>query len=829
MRFVLFVLFIIFLSSAVFSQKTSEIKGRTRIIGEVLDSASGLALEYASVSILAIATDKVLREASSNKSGHFELDEIPGGQYKIQIAFIGYSQRTIDSITITGKVETVNLNQLWLAKNFTTLQAVSISSGKLVENKIDKLVYNAENDISAQTGVATDILKKVPMVSVDIDGNVELAGSSAIRFLINGKPSTIFGNNIADVLQSIPASQIKSIEIITNPGAKYDAQGLGGIINIILKKSNLQGINSSLSLSLGTRNENGSLNLNAKKGRFGVNAFFSGNARLKAKTPFTSQRESYDSISKSFFSIIQDGSSDISRHGIQTGIGFEAEVDKRNSFTGGITFNSFGFQGSGSFDQTQVIRTSEPPGDVVTEIRTINNNSNSFSEKNTDANFGYRRTFDKEDQELEIGVNSSFANNHNQSASQQYLLPGNTMSYASDGTGLGKEKLNEFTVDYKQPFSETIKWGVGAKLSLYDIASNSDVFGFNHDLKEYQYDSSLSISLDYHQKVYAGYSEISFSAGKLFDVKGGGRFEETITRSYYSNADSQVQVPSYGTFVPSLLLSRKLNDKETIKLGYSKRIERPDYEELNPFINTSDPNNISMGNPHLKPEISHRIELSYSRNLSNGSSIMATLFHRINKNDIQPFVVYYPSLIIGDSTYYNVYVTSRQNIGTERNTGMNLFGDFHTSDRISVRSNLFFFYRNTRNEVDTGYDSQSFNYRFNVNLTYQLSTTWLGEFFGNFNSPRHEAQGKYPSFISYTLAIRKKFWNRKASFALTATNFLTEYVKQKTELTGPGFVAETIRNVPFRSFGINFTWKFGRLEFKKDNEEVNNNLNAPGE
>src|SRR3982751_2073763 len=179
------------------------------------------------------------------------------------------------------------------------LQNVIVTgSTKLIDNRIDKLVFNAEKDITSQSGVATDLLKKVPQVSVDVDGNVQLAGCSSIKFLINGKPSTAFGSNIADVLQSIPASQIKSIEVITNPGAKYDAQGLGGIINIILKQNTARGVNGNISLTAGTLTQNGSFNFNVRRGNFGLNAFVSGNARLTAKTPYTSDRLSYDTSSK---------------------------------------------------------------------------------------------------------------------------------------------------------------------------------------------------------------------------------------------------------------------------------------------------------------------------------------------------------------------------------------------------------------------------------------------------------------------------------------------------------------------------------------------------
>src|SRR6476661_10291 len=178
--------------------------------------------------------------------------------------------------------------------------------------------------------------RALPQIYVDINGNVELAGNSGIRFLINGKPSSAFGSNITDVLQSIPASQIKSIEVITNPGAKYDAQGLGGIINIILKKSTAQGVNGNVSLTAGTIMQNGSFNFNARKGKFGVNAFLSGNARLTTTTPSNSQRVSVDTSTKTNALLEQDGSSDFNRHGYQTGIGFDWTHKEKNNFSGSL-------------------------------------------------------------------------------------------------------------------------------------------------------------------------------------------------------------------------------------------------------------------------------------------------------------------------------------------------------------------------------------------------------------------------------------------------------------------------------------------------------------
>lgn len=198
---------------------------------------------------------------------------------------------------------------------------------------------------------------------------------------------------------------------------------------------------------------------------------------------------------------------------------------------------------------------------------------------------------------------------------------------------------------------------------------------------------------------------------------------------------------------------------------------------------------------------------------------MITAFFRNNQHDIQPFIQFYPTLIVGDSIYTNVAVSMRLNIGTENNMGLNGFIDLHPGEKLAIRSNLSFFKRHTINAINKGYNSNSFNYRTNINISYQFGKTLAGEFFGSFNSARNEAQGKYPSFTSYSFAIRKQFWNKKGSLALNAINPFSEYVSQRTELFGPGFTVNSLRKIPFRSIGLNFTWKFGKLEFKKDTNE----------
>jgi ferric enterobactin receptor len=804
----------------------SQDKAGGRIRGRVMDSSLKVPLEFATISLFAHGKNLPLNGTTADSSGNFVLTNVPTGTFRVVIESLGYQPLHLANIIISQRHEVIDLNDLFLKPGHQTLQEVTVTAQqKLVENKIDKLVFNAERDITSQTGVATDVLKKVPQVSVDVDGNVELAGSTGIRFLINGKPSTMFGSNIADVLQSIPANQIKSIEVVTNPGAKYDAQGLSGIINIILKHSSVQGVNGNLSLTTGTINQNGSVNINVRKGKFGLNAFANGSARLTTTTPASLQRVSTDTATKNQALLQQDGSSEFNRHGFQTGIGFDWSYRQKNDFSGSLSYGEFGNNAHGSVNQLELIQNG--PGAILSDISSVNTTKNTFKEHNIDPSVNYKRTFSNDEQELEIAANGSFGRNKRTAGNDQFLQPQDSLIYGTRSNNPAKENEYEVTVDYVQPFQKDIKLGVGGKFSGYDISSQSEASVWQSFYKNYFYDSSLSNDLDYHQKVYAAYAELSFPLGNLVEIKAGGRYERTQINSFYSNAHQEV-INDYNTFVPSIFLMKKLGEKQTLKLNYSKRINRPDYGELNPYINTSDPKNVSTGNPELKPELRNRYELAYNNDLGKTGSFMASLFYWISKNDIQPFIVYYPSIKVGDTVYTNVAVTTRENIGTEKNAGTSFFFDLHLNSKFTVRSNFIFFYRHTINDMNKGYNSSNTNYRFNVNASYEFTRDLAAEFFGNFNSPRHEAQGRYPSFMSYSMAMRKQLWKRKASVALSANNIFSKYVNQQTDLFGPGFVTTSLRKVPFRSVSLNFSWKFGKLEFKKEKKEENSiNLNAP--
>lgn len=311
-------------------------------------------------------------------------------------------------------------------------------------------------------------------------------------------------------------------------------------------------------------------------------------------------------------------------------------------------------------------------------------------------------------------------------------------------------------------------------------------------------------------------------------MKAGVRYEYTQVNANFSNT-SNVVIPSYSTYVPSITISHKYSNNQTLKLSYGYRIERPDIGDLNPFINAIDPQNISTGNPNLQPEIGNKVEFGYNKIFDKGGNIFVTLFYRGNIHDIQPYTVYYPTFKVGDSTYKNVAVTYRENIGHEDNYGLSIYGTINFTPKFTLRTNVSFFQRYIVTGFPTGGDISGFNYRINMNATYEFNSDLSAEAFGNFNSARINAQGTYPQFFTYTFAFRKQLFHKKASIAATATNPFSQYVNQTTSLTGANFSILSTREMPYQSFGINFTYKFGKMEFKPDKEQPSDNGGGGGE
>ncbi len=813
------IIFLLLGSTLCLKAQPNRVAAKGQITGKVTDAATKLPVDYATISIFRDSSKSPFNGVVTDPKGNFVISNLNPGNYRITIDFIGYQKKSIDHVVISSTIPNASLGTVALTPIENQLKTVDIvGKAPVVENKIDKMVYNVANDLTSQGSSASEVLQKVPQVTVDIDGNVELQGNANIRFLINGKPSSIFGASIADALQSIPASQIKSIEVITSPGAKYDANGTGGIINIILKDSKIQGVNGSFNLSAGTRRENGSLNLNIRKGNFGVNAFFNGGEQINSTTINTTNTLSYNKTGDTSTNLFQKGNSSFTRGGYQSGISFNWDITKKDQLTASFGYNHFENHNYGPTNQ-QTSVFDIPNNKMISDTSSLRQSDSRFTGKYFDYSLGYKKTFDKEGQELDVLFTSSYGNNYSTSFQQNYQ--NSVYPYSgSQSTNPGTDHSTEISIDYTQPISKNFTLETGAKTVLENI--NNTVVTDTLLNRVFVPNSNQTYGFDYNRKVYAYYLSATFSLFNNFiDGKAGLRDEYTSTTTDFPNT----RIPGYNTIAPSMVLSHKIDETQSFKLSYTYRIERPEYRDINPFYNISDPHNISAGNPNLSPEIGHNYEFGYNKNFAQGANIYVAAFYRYNTNDIQSYTKHYDTKTIDSVVYNNVNLTLRSNIGTETTEGVSLFASLPLTQKLNLRTNIMLGDRITTNPGNP--TVSGFTYRINLNATYDFPHNLTAEVFGNYNSSQRTIQGTRPVFAFYNLALRKQFMNKKASIGLTAADPFSKYINQTTTTSGTNFTQTNLRQVPFRSFGITLSYRFGKLEFKKEKEkEDNNNDNA---
>jgi len=790
------------------------------IRGTLIDSFNRKPVENVAVSLISQSLPKKIRRTVTDTNGVFQINDLTNGVYTIRFERVGYQPEKTDSVFIKNSDTIIRIGVIALLSSAQTLSSVIVSSkATIIENKIDKVVYNAANDISSQGGTAIDLLKKTPQVTVDVDGNVDVLGNSDIRFLINGKPSSIFGNNAADALASIPASSIKSIEVITNPGSKYDAQGTGGVINIILKDNKVQGINGSIALSAGTRLENGSFNLNLRRNNFGATFFFSGNAQLSSRTPSTQDRLSTDSIDKTTTHLLQDGYTDLERNSYQSGIGIDWKINSKNSITGSLSYSHFEIHNSGLVNVEQINKDSN--ANLLSDIYSFRNSDNRGGIHSIDYSIDYKKNLRKEGEELELSYNASNGTPYNNYLQTQ-TDKGQTDPYiGSSGNDPGTDNSTNISIDYSRPLTKNFLVETGVKASFQNINSISGVSTLDTTANKYRSDSTQSYALNYRINIYAGYMAASFPLFNYLDVKTGIRYEYTNAAINFPNTS----IPSYGLVVPSFTLSHSFKKNNFVKIAYSHRIERPDYNSLNPFVNLSDPYNITVGNPLLQPETGNNIELGFNKTFNNKGTIYLALVERINSQDIKPYTLFYPAYTVGDSIYKDVSVVTRRNVGTEYNSGIIASISMPVKDKLNLRSNIQFTQQRSVNDLQQGNITVGYRFRINLNATYQFPHDLILELFGYYNSATNNVQGRTPQSGAYTFAFKKQLWNKKASVGFTVTNLFNKYIEQVTTVAAANYSSYNTRFVPYRSFGVSFTYKFGKLTFKKIKENENDYLN----
>jgi outer membrane receptor protein involved in Fe transport len=794
-------------------------KGSAKIVGFVIDSAATKAVEFASVALINKATNKPIDGTVADEKGKFTLNKIATGDYVISVSFLGYVSKRIP-VKIQNKNDEIDLGVIRLSQSNQVLQEVTVEGQKaVIEDKVDRLVYNAERDATSKGGDASDVLRKVPMLSVDLDGNVSLRGSSNVRVLINNKPSTIVATSIADALKQIPADMIKSVEVITSPSAKYDAEGSSGIINIITKKNNLQGLTLNMDSSVGIRGANLSLNGNYRKGNMGfslggfgrsnynVNGTFENSQLTTNNGKQTLNTQSADTRSNGLFGSYQ--------------LGWDWDINKYNAITASVRY---GVRNQNSFQDGLLSQSYSGSSLMSKTLRDVNTKDLSGT---IDANIDYTHTFKKPQQEFSLLTQFSRNNRTNDFVNNLLNLTDNSVTSRLKNNNDSYNQEVTVQADYQTPITKSQLVEVGAKGIFRTVNSDYQYFTAQGATGAYVPTTSSSTAsnvFNYTQNIAAAYLSYTATLSKLYTLKVGGRYEHTDISANFKSGDQTLSIPSYGVLVPSLNISRKLGSVSTLKLGFNRRIQRPSIQFLNPNINASNPLNISSGNPNLSPEYTNNYELTLNTSIK-GTFLTVSTFVRNTTGSIESV-----RDVIGDTIR-----TSYQNIGKQDAYGMNAFGNINFSNKLTVGLGGDVYYAKLANNVPNPlYNASNSGWVANYRIfgSYNLGNNWGLQAFGFYRSTQVQLQGFQGGFGIYSLSVKKDFKDKKGSIGFGAENFFTPNgFKIRSEINSPIITQNSTNTMRNMNFKINFSYRIGKMSFdapKRKKSVSNDDLKNDG-
>ncbi|GAA4303841.1 TonB-dependent receptor domain-containing protein [Nibribacter koreensis] len=783
-----------------------------KVSGIVTDSTTNKAVEFATISLVSAATGKPVDGTVTDDRGRFTLNRVAFGTYTVQVSFIGYNTYTRSAFTVSEKDAEIELGNIVLKPVQNKLREVTVVGEKpLVEDKVDRMVYNAEQDITNIGGTASDVLKKVPSLTVDLDGNVQLRGSSNVRVLINNKPSSIMANSVADALRQIPSDMIKTVEVITSPSAKYDAEGSAGIINIITKKNTLYGVSGSVNTSAGNRNANGNGNLNIRRGKVGFTAnlgthqqYNNKNENVLERSLFSLPKGHPEHNPDSYYStLLQQGTTKRQGGGVFGQLGFDADLDSSNSITAGVNFYRGRFNSSGFQSSFTDFRDNSKTADRYVETTSENKNRHN----SLDLNLGYTHIF-KPQQELAVlgqwtngGMNMS--SNLDNAIDQNDFLDNLVRN-----TNEGFNREMTYQVDYTHPFQNKTLLEVGTKAILRHAESDAIYRDIDVDTDQ---TTERGNSFAYDQDVYATYASYGFKALKNYNVKSGVRFEYTDLQAQYIAPVMPSFKDNYSNLIPNVMVSRTFKS-QTVRAGYTQRIQRPQIWYLNPYVNTSDKINYSFGNPELSPELTHSYELGYS-NYFKTSSVNVSLYWRqtnnaienvrrtVSASEVNPAVEYLAS---EDNSYTTFY-----NIGRNATYGLSFSGNTKPIPAWNIGGSVNLNYIDLKSEIQ---NNAALQYSFNVNTGYDFGKGLALQAFGSYSSPRPSIQGKFSGFYYSSVSVKKDLWDKKGSISVGVDNPFSKSIKFTSDLSNDNFLQNTVNQNFNRNVRVSFSYRFGKMD-----------------
>jgi outer membrane receptor protein involved in Fe transport len=767
--------------------------------GVKADSVKKQTMSYVTVALFDVKTGAQVKSGLTKDNGSFELTVSATKAYKLTIAPVGYNSKTIMLDTLK---KVIDLGTLLLTPVTSELKAVSVVAVKpLMKQEVDRLSYDVQADPDSKAMTVLDMLRKVPLITVDATDNIQLKGSGDYKILINGKPSALVARNPADVFKSMPAANIEKIEVITTPPAKYDAEGLAGIINIITKRNADQGYNGSVSARYNNVYGSGAnINGTVKQGKFGVVGYLGYNDQKTQRT--TSSREQYFVATKSV--LRQDADNSFKYKGRYGSLELSYELDSLNLLTG--SFNIYGGEntnGSGQFSNQ-----TDATGGVIQRFNLLSSGYSNYT--GYDAGINYQLGFKKNKAQL---LTASYRYNQSPEESYSQVLAFNRNKYKiPDYQQYNNAGSDEHTLqlDYAHPL-KTLTIEGGAKAILRGNFSEFNNNTLDAATGIYVNDPAQTNNFDYQQNVYSIYNSYQLKLSK-WSFKAGLRVEHTTVDAQFISSGSSVN-QDYNNFVPSFSIQRMFKGS-SLNFGFTDRISRPGIYQLNPFVDKTNPRFQSSGNPNLRPVVSHSITLNYSKfakvTVNGGLS-----FNFVN-NNIQRL-----STLQSDT----LTIASFQNIGRNRNLGSNLNISYPITPNLNFSINgqlSYIWIKGSYNGLD--YSNRGLQGNSYLSGSYKFGNGWRASLNAYAYTPFVSLQGRSNPYYSSSYSLSKELLKKKLTITASASNPYSKYLNTTSYVNSPDFTQISRNQNLYSNFGISAYYKFGGLNssIKKNQRGISN-------
>ena len=767
------------------------------VYGTVIDSTSSTPIPYASISIINARSSTIMTGGITNEDGEFNVKEIPLGRHKIVVEYIGYKKREFGPFTFMPfgdnqteyNLETISLSQ-------TTLQMAGVEvegERPLFVQTAEKRIFNVEKNSLSTGGNAIDALRQVPGIEVDPDDNVSLRGSSKVNLMIDGKPSSIAGGDVKSLLQSIPSANIADIEVMTNPGAKYDPEGMAGIINIVLKENKFAGFNGNVNTggdSQGGTNLSGQVNYRTTSFNSFINLGMNERKRI-------SSGNSLRTMDFAAFSNRLDQVSESNSGGPNLFVktGFEYFIDPSQSLAISTTISN----GNRTSDGT-TFTIDSGPGDRKF-IRTTNGNND---RNGYDVNLNYDKKFKNPKQKLTSyarfsdGIKDGLEEYYNKDSGGDDYVNLDRAANGQDGTSSGYD----FKLDYVHPFNEGSKLEVGFASKSTDRGDSQIAEVFNESTNSFVSDREFSNEFVYNETVHAAYLQYGGSIG-FFGINAGGRYETVDMFSELKTTNEKFENP-YSSFYPSLSVTFGAPQLLQIQTSYSKRVNRPRSRMLNPFSSRQDSKNLRVGNPFLKPEYTDSYEINFSR-FSRGLSLSLGGYYRHTTDKMQRHK---------EMRADGVSVATYANITDQKSQGIDysVVGSLGKKLRLMFSGSVFWDELNT-DLYGADYDNTSQGQRLRFTTMWNINPTTEYSFFMFYMPARDIAIGRMDAMSFSSMSLKKKFMEERFNLTLNVSDpFNLSGFSFYTE--GENWEQQASRNWSSRTVRLTLEYKFGKMEDK---------------